>query len=301
MEQLREKIRGIFVLALTPMKDDFSVDHQALKRNIEYYLNSGVHGIVVGGTYAEYPSLEVSERLAIFKTAIETVNKQVPVVCCTAASGTGEAIQLSLEAQKLGADLVMVTGPYVSEVSDKDVIYHFEQLNEHLDIPIMIYNSTSIGNTLSPDVLYEVGKLEKVICVKQADTNLHAQVRTIASSSENMSILCGSDGVMLGSLALGMPGCTSTLANFIPEEYVALYNEFIGGNLEAAQKRFYRWEPIRAFCRKYGQPAVAKAAMELLGLPSGPVRAPFRSLNNVEKEELNVVLETVGVRRKLNV
>jgi len=292
---LKEKMRGIYVLALTPMHADFSMDKSALRRNIDHFITSGAHGIVVGGTYAEYPSMTDAERRELFAAAADAVAGRVPLVCCTAASGTGEAISLSKAAKSAGADCVMVTPPYVSEVSEADMQYHFEQLNEAVDIPIMVYNSTSIGVHLSPDQIGKLTQLSNVVSIKQGGTDLHAQVRTMARTNGQISVLCGSDGVVLGALALGMSGCTSTVSNFMVAEYVALYNEVQANEWGKARERFFRWQPVRDASRRHGQPAAAKACLELVGLPSGPVRAPFRTLDSAAKQDLRVALVQAGL------
>ncbi|MCQ6562952.1 dihydrodipicolinate synthase family protein [Paenibacillus mendelii] len=292
---LKNKLKGIFVLAITPMKEDLSLDLAALRRNIEHYIASGVHGIIVGGTYAEYPSMSLAEREELFAAAVDATAGRVPVLCCTAASGTYEAIELNRMAKELGADGVMVTPPYVSEVRPEDIFYHFQCLNEAVDIPIIIYNSASIGVQLSPEEIAELSKLEHVVGIKQGATDLHAQVRTMAYAGDSLSILCGSDGIVLGALGIGLQGCTSTNANFMASEFVALYDEFQRGEMERAWERFYRWQPIRELARKYGQPAMVKAALDLVGLPSGPVRAPFQSLGEEARKEIKQALQKVGI------
>jgi len=290
----KDRTRGIYVLAVTPMHADFSLDSASLRRNIDHFIGAGAHGIVVGGTYAEYPSLSQTERRDLFVAAADAVAGRVPLVCCTAASGTAEAVALSQAAKRAGADMVMVTSPYVSEVEPKDIQYHFEVLCDAVDIPVMIYNSTSIGVHLSPEQIGELATLKGVAAVKQGGTDIHAQVRTVALAGDKIAVLCGSDGTILGAMAVGMPGCTSTVANFMAAEYVALYGEIQAGEWEKARSRFYRWQPVRNFCRKHGQPASTKAALELVGLPSGPVRPPFRSLGDAAKQELRSVLREAG-------
>lgn len=277
------------------MSGDLSVDLVSLRRNIDHFIDAGSHGIIVGGTYAEYPSLTESERRQLFAAAANVVAGRVPLVCCTAASGTLEAVALSEAARRAGADMVMVTPPYVAEVEPEDIRHHFETLCEAVDVPVMIYNSTSIGVHLSPEQIGELADLERIVAVKQGATDIHAQVRTLAAAGDKIAVMCGSDGTILGAMALGMPGCTSTLSNFMTAEYVSLYAEIQAGEWESARSRFYRWQPIRDFCRKYGQPAATKAALELVGLPSGPVRPPFRPLGDAAKQELRDALRQAGL------
>lgn len=292
---LKDKLKGIYVLSITPMTDTLAFDPAALRRNIDHFIASGAHGIIVGGTYAEYPSLTSDERKQLFTAAADAVAGRVPLLCCTAASGTGEAIELADAAKQAGADGVMVTPPYVSEVRPQDILYHFELLNESTELPILIYNSASIGVHLSPEEIAKLAKLDNVAGVKQGATDLHALVRTVAYAGKDISVMCGSDGLILGGLASGLPGCTSTNANFMTSEFVALYNEFQQGDNARALERYYRWQPIRDLARKYGQPAMVKAAMELVGLSSGPVRAPFRTLGEEARADIARTLKQTGI------
>ncbi len=295
MQDLKSQLKGIYVLAITPMQESFALDMAALRRNIDHFIACGVNGVVVGGTYAEYPSMSLEERKILFTTAVAAVAGRVPIICCTAASGTTEAIELTKFAKEVGADGVMVTPPYVSEVRSRDMIYHFEELDAAVDIPILIYNSTSIGVHLTPQDIAQLAKLKNVLGVKQGATEMHTLVRTQAYAGQNISVMCASDGIILGALAIGYPGCTSTNANFMTSEFVALYNEVQKGELIKAQERFYRWQPMRDMATKYGQPAMVKAGMELMGLPSGPVRAPFRTLDTKAKAEIKTALEQSGI------
>lgn len=292
---LKERLKGIYVLAITPFTAGMELDTAALRRNIDHYIASGAHGVIVGGTYAEYPSLTTGERKRLFAAAAEAVAGRVPLICCTASSGTAEAIELTREAKACGADGAMITPPYVSEVRPPDILHHYQQLNEAVEFPIFIYNSASIGVHLTPEEIAELSKLENVVGVKQGSTDLHAMVRTVAYAGDKISVMCGSDGLILGALASGMPGCTSTNANFMTKEFVALYDEFSRGEVERAQERYYRWQPIRDLARKFGQPAMVKAALEVVGLPSGPVRAPFRPLGDEARSEIRDALKQAGI------
>lgn len=169
------------------------------------------------------------ERKQLFTAAADAVAGRVPLLCCTAASGTDEASELAHAAKLAGADGVMVTPPYVSEVRPQDILHHFQLLNESAELPILIYNSASIGVHLSPEEIAELAKLDNVAGVKQGATDLHSLVRTVAYAGKDISVMCGSDGLILGGLASGLPGCTSTNANFMTSEFVALYNEFQQG------------------------------------------------------------------------
>ncbi|EJF01606.1 dihydrodipicolinate synthase family protein [Liquorilactobacillus mali] len=290
------KLKGVYVLAISPMKkSDKTLDFKALERNLNHFIDAGVNGIVVGGTYAEYPSMNYEERVELFSNAKEIINKRVPLICCTASSNPAEALKLSKKAKELGVDGVMVTAPYVSEVRQDDIIRFFEYLSSNVDIPIFIYNSASIGISLSPQTIEKLAKIKNVKGVKHGSTNIRELIEVNTLVGKEIAILPASDSIALGGLGIGLPGFTSTNANFMIEEFVKFYNEFTAGDLVAAQKRFYNWQPIWDLAKKFGQPAMVKAAMEIVGLDSGPVRLPFKTLGLDDKKEIEqVIKKTMG-------
>lgn len=293
--ELQSRLKGIFALHVTPFDRRGRIDHSALTANIQRTLDEGVHGIVVGGTYAEYPSLTSVERVHLFRTAVTAAAGRVPVVCCTASSSTAEAIELTQKAAEVGADVAMITPPYVHEVRAADVERHFATINDSVDFPVMVYRSTSVGVGIDPELMGRLSTLSNVVAVKQGATELHEQVRSLAAVGDNAAMLCGSDGVALASLALGYPGCSSTLSNFMATEYVALYHEVEAGQLAAARKRFFRWQPVRDVMREIGQPSGVKAAMELVGYSAGVPRLPFGELSSSSRNRIREALEKAGI------
>lgn len=293
--ELRSNIRGIFVLHVTPFSKAGGIDHEALRANIQRTLDEGAHGVVVGGTYAEYPSMSGDERVELFRTAVAATEERVPVVCCTAASSTAEAIDLTRRAKDVGADAAMITPPYVHEVRPQDIERHFAAIGDGVDLPVMIYRSTSIGVGIEPELMGRLAELPNIVAVKQGATDLHEQVRSLAAVDGNAAMLCGSDGVALASICLGYAGCSSTLSNFMTSEYVALFHEIQAGELAAARERFFRWQVLRNLMREVGQPAGVKAAMEILGYAAGSPRLPFGEVGDSVRHRIQDALERAGI------
>ena len=287
---LHTHLNGIFVLAATPMRPDLSLDLDGLTANIDHYLAQGVDGVIVGGTYGEFPSLRHGERVDLYQAAGTAVAGRVPFVCCTASSSTLEAIDLGHEAAAAGADGVMVTPPYVSEVRPADVLHHFREVASASDVPLLVYNSQSIGVELTPEQIVELAGIDGVVGLKQGVLDPCSQVATVAHAGRHIQIMCGSDGAILSALAHGMSGVTSTLSNFMADRFVALHRSILSGDWSTGREMFFAWQPLRDFVARNGQPAATKAAMDLMGLVGGPVRPPFRSLDRADIQTLREVL-----------
>jgi len=295
IERSQPALEGVFVLHATPFVGDGAIDVDGLRSNIEKTLAAGVHGVVVGGTYAEFPSLRREERIELFRQAVDVVAGRVPVVCCTAASATNEAIELTEAAADAGASAAMITPPYVHEVRPDDIVYHYRSIANAVSVPIMLYHSTSIGVHVGPELMARLVELDSIVAVKQGATDLHEQIRSLALVGERATMLCGSDGVVMGSLALGYGGCTTTLGNFMASEFVDLYNEMRRGELDAARARFRRWQPLRDVMREVGQPAGVKAAMALTGYATGAPRPPFCPVDEHQLGRIESALERSGL------
>ena len=295
IQPLYDRLQGVHVLAITPMASDRSIDFEGLEANLEHFLARGADGVIVGGTYAEFPSLRREERIELFHAAARAVVGRVPLICCTASSSTLEAIELGQEAAAAGADGVMVTPPYVSEVRPSDVLHHFREVARNSGLPILAYNSQSIGVGLSPEEIIDLAEIDGIVGVKQGALDPRSQVTTVARAGDRLRIMCGSDGAILSALAHGMAGVTTTLANFMIDEVLSVHRDAMAGDWDRARRTFYGWQELRDFAFTRGQPVVTKAAMDLIGLAAGPPRPPFRSLDRADVHTLRDVLKKANL------
>lgn len=294
--KLKEKLRGVYTIFLTPFTPDLKVDHGAATENIDYLINEGVDGIVIAGTYGEYITLEDDERLALVRTAVAASHGRVPIVATTAAGSTAHVARLTAAAQQTGADAAMITPPYgMIEPTDKDVVRHFESIARGTDLPLLLYNNPNITPSLAPELLARLADIDGYVGIKQGATAIGEHAELIALATGRLRIFSGSDQSMVASLALGADGVSSTQSNFIPRIIKETYLAMTRGDLAEARKQFYRWAEFRRFARRHGQPGAAKAAVELLGRRCGPPRPPLGSMDAAQRGELADVLERMGV------
>lgn len=294
-EDLKARLRGVFTILVTPFRDDLSLNVEAIARNADHVLERGAQGFIVGGTYGEFPSLTFDERCRLITEVVRVTRGRVPVVACTAHSSTLEALELTRHAAQTGADGVMLTPPYVTEVTDDDILYHFEYIARRVEIGIVIYNTVSTGVLLSSGLIDRLAGIPGIVGMKQGATSQPEILQSMELARDRLAIMCASDTMMLSGLALGMHGVTSTNSGFMPGLIVATYEAFRHGDMAQAQALFDRWAPFRAFARRVGQPAAAKAALDEAGLNGGPVRPPLRSPGVQVRAELAQVLTTQGL------
>lgn len=293
---LYQRLKGVFSILLTPFTPALTLDVSAIESNLHFLLGQGVHGFVIAGTYGEYVALTNDERRTLIKTAVDTVRGRVPVIACTAAGSTTEVIELTRFAADTGADAAMITPPYgMVEPMERDVLAHFEAIAREASIGLVLYNNPHITPSLSPVLLARLAQIEGYVGVKQGAVTIQEHAELISLTRGRLRVFSGSDQAMVASLALGADGVSSTNSNFIPHLMLRTYDAMENGDVDEARRCFEQWAEFRRFARTAGQPGCAKAAVELLGRPCGPVRPPLTSPSISEREELRGILSRMGL------
>jgi len=293
---LYERMTGIYTIFLTPLSRDDSVDHGAAAENADYLIREGLSGIVVAGIYGEGITLTGDERRALLRTVVKAARGRVPVIATTAAGSTAEVIAYTRDAEDAGADGAMITPPYgMIEPTDGGIIGHFEAISKMTNTALVLYNNPNITPSLAPSLLARLADIDGYVGIKQGATTFGEHSELIALAGDRLRVFCGSDQNMIGSLALGAVGVSSTNANFIPGIIRDTYLAMTRGDLAEARHLFGRWAEFRRFARRVGQPAAAKMAVELQGRRCGTVRAPLVPLTDEHRRELATILKRMGL------
>lgn len=272
------RARGLFNIAVTPFAADGSLDLPALAENIERILDMGYDGLLIGGTYGEFPALQTAERARLFRYVMEVVGDRVPVLLCTAHFDVSAVRELTTLAGELGG-LPMLMPPFVSEVTDEQIIRFFQEVAPLSKTGVMIYNAPGVGITLPVSLIERLCDVPQVVALKQGDLNPTTVDQLVGRVSGRIRVLAASDLVMLGPLALGFDGVSSTNSCALPELIKSTYDALSNGRAAEAGELHRRWYPMRAAARSLGQPQSTKAAMNLRGWRGGHVRQPLRDLD----------------------
>ncbi|OIV45815.1 dihydrodipicolinate synthase family protein, partial [Sodalis sp. TME1] len=202
MTECRERLRGIFNITVTPFTHDGEIDFAGLAANIERVIGLGYDGILIGGTYGEFPALSPEERAAIFRHVMDVVNDRVPVMLCSAGSDARVVEQLTRLAGDLGG-LPMVTPPFVSEVTDAQIVSFFKRMAPLSRTGILVYNAPGIGITLAPPILEQLADIPQVVGIKQGDLNPTAIDQIANRLGGRLRLFCASDLAFLGPMMCG--------------------------------------------------------------------------------------------------
>ncbi|MES0885248.1 dihydrodipicolinate synthase family protein [Roseibium sp. SCP14] len=292
-EESIERIKGLFNITITAFDQNGDVDFKALSENVERVIDLGYDGLLIGGTYGEFATMSADERANVFKAVMEQVGDRVPVLLCSAHSDSRVVFELTKLAGDLGG-LPMVTAPYVSEVEDYHIHDFFTRVAPLSKTGIMIYNAPGIGITLSPKLICQLAEIDGMVALKQGDLNPTAVDILSGNLHGKIKMLAASDLALLGPLALGFDGVSSTNSCALPELIHAIFHAIRSGDAQEAGRLQRLWYPLRVLARKYGQPQTTKAIMNMRGFNGGSVRLPLLDLNETQKAELKETLEKVA-------
>lgn len=290
--EVKVRLKGIFNITVTPFAPAGGIDFRGLAENIERLLGMGFDGLLIGGTYGEFPTMSVEERAELFRRVIEIVRTRVPVLLCSAHSDPRIAIDLTQLATELGG-IPMVTPPFVSEVDDEHIAGFFSSLAPASPRGLVIYNAPGVGITLSARLIERLSDMNHVIGLKQGDLNPTTIDELANRLSGKIRLFCASDLAFLGPLSAGFDGLSSTNSCALPELILESYRAIEAGDARTATRLHKSWFAYRELARRFGQPQTVKAAMNHRGWAGGVVRPPLLALMQGHHEELGAALNSI--------
>ncbi|MGA9099526.1 MAG: 4-hydroxy-tetrahydrodipicolinate synthase [Methanotrichaceae archaeon] len=288
---------GVFPAIITPFKEDYSLDEEGLRRNIEFLEKSGVAGIVPCGTTGESATLSFEEHKRVVEIAVDCSN--VPVIAGTGSNNTAEALELTMHAADVGADAALLITPYYNKPNDRGMFEHFRLIAEKCNIPIILYNvpkRTSID--LKPDLVARLSKVKNIVGIKEASGSL-SQISQIIEQTKGSSfaVISGDDDLTVPIMALGGTGVISVVANVAPKKTVALVNAMLRGDLGSARKAHYELAPLVRAMFLETSPIPVKTAYRLMGMAAGPLRLPLGAIAPDKENILKDIVERLGELR----
>lgn len=291
---------GSGVAIVTPFKEDLSVDYEALNRLIDFQIDNGTDSIVICGTSGESSTLTHEEHIECIRVCVEHVKKRVPVIAGTGSNCTEEAVHLTKEAAKVGADASLVVTPYYNKTTQRGLIEHYTAIAKAADIPMVMYNVPSrTGCNLLPKTAAALVKdVDNIVAIKEATGNLSQVAQLMYETQGDIDLYSGNDDQILPLLSLGGKGVISVLANIMPKETHDIVAKFLAGEIaESTAMQVKYIELINAlFCEV--NPIPVKKAVELMGLCGGKVRKPLIEMEEENAERLAAAMKAQGLELK---
>ena len=282
--------KGAGVAIVTPMKENGEVNYEQLEKLIDFQIDNGTDSIIICGTTGESSTLTEEEHSECIRTAIVRTNKRIPVIAGTGSNCTATAIYLSQEAEKLGADAVLVVSPYYNKATQQGLYEHFKMIADSIKIPVILYNIPGrTGVNIQPKTIVRLCKdVENIVGVKDATGDLSQTAHLLALADGCVDVYSGNDDQIVPMLALGGKGVLSVLSNVAPRQTHEICAKYFEGDVEGSRKMQLEAIPLidALFCEV--NPIPVKKAMNLLGNKGGTVRRP---LTEMEPEHAKVLEE----------
>jgi len=277
-------LRGIIVPLLTPLNEEDSFDEQGMKKLVKYLLDNGIHGIFILGSAGEAPCFTFQEREEIIRTTVKEVDGMVPVLVGIGRNTTKETLEFLKQAEECNADFAVVIPPLwrTGWVSEDSLIEHYKTLAEESAIPILLYNLPSEAVQISPKIVKELKDVDNIYGIKDSSCNLE----NISEFSKYMPTFQGYDNEIYPALKLGAVGAISGMANIFPKEVLGIYNAYLKGNYEEAEKLQDKVSMLSDLIFKISPKnplAGEKYCLELKGICKGFVRRPYLQVNEMGK------------------
>ncbi len=288
---------GAGVALVTPFKEDGAIDFAKLNELIDFQIENGTDAIIICGTTGESATMTHEEHLDTIRACVEHVNKRVPVVAGTGSNCTETAIYLSKEAEKIGADALLVVTPYYNKATQKGLKEHFTMVAESVFLPIILYNVPSrTGCNIQPETAVELAKtVPNIVGIKEASGNISQVVKLASLAQGCIDIYSGNDDQVIPLLSLGGKGVISVLSNVAPRQTHDMVMEYLEGDREKGVKiQLELLELCNAlFCEV--NPIPVKKAVELMGLCGGTLRRPMTEIEPQNAERLKKAMIEAGI------
>jgi len=287
----------VLTAMVTPFDENGEIDFQATKNLINYLIANGTEGLVVSGTTGESPTLTEEEKVQLFKFTVNIVNGRVPVIAGTGSNNTKGSIELTILAEDVGVDGIMLVAPYYNNPSQEGLYQHFKTIAEVTSLPIILYNvpGRSVVN-ISVDTVIRLSKIPNIVSIKEASGNLDTMAEIITHTPEDFSLYSGDDGLTIPVLSIGGSGVISVASHVIGNEMQTMIGHFNSGNIQEAASDHRRLLPIMKALFAAPNPSPVKAALNLKGIPVGGVRLPMIPLND---EQLSALQQALNIHEKV--
>ncbi len=289
------QFEGIYVPVITPFADDFSIDEKAYADVIDRTINAGMQGIIVGGTTGEYYAMTKEERVRTMEISREVTQGRVPLITGVGALRTEDAEEYAREAERVGADCLLLGAPYYACPTSLELMRHCLSVERQTDLPIMLYNFPDRTNApMDEEFLERVSQRPNFCAIKESSGDIN-RLHLLARHYPHIQLCVGMDDQALEFFAWGARSWVAGASNFLPKEHYALYHAcVVEKDFDKGRRIMTALLPLMKALEQGGKFVQSiKFGCELQGMYAGPVRKPLRGLTKEMRREFQVVVETV--------
>jgi 4-hydroxy-tetrahydrodipicolinate synthase len=281
----------------TPFREDGAVDYDRAGELARRLVDTGSTGIVVAGTTGESPTLTDEEKLQLLRVVREAVAGRAAVLAGTGTYDTAHSVHLSREAQRVGADGLLVVVPYYNRPTQEGLYRHFKTVAESTDLPVLMYNIPGrTGTNMLPETVARLSEVRNIAGIKEASGSLDQVSEIRRRTPEHFLIYSGDDSLTLPYLSVGAVGIVSVASHLVGREIAEMIAYFQAGRVEEARRIHLRLFPLFRALFVAPNPVPLKAALEMAGFPVGKPRLPLVEATPKEREQIAAAMrEAMGV------
>lgn len=288
---------GAGVAIVTPFKANGEVNYEKFAELIEFQIANGTDAIIVCGTTGESSTLTHEEHLDVIKYCVEKVAGRIPVVAGTGSNCTETAVYLSTEAEKSGADALLLVTPYYNKATQNGLYKHYKTIAESVKIPCILYNVPSrTGCNIAPETAVRLcNDVENIVGIKEASGDISQIVKLMSLADGKVDLYSGNDDQIVPLLALGGKGVISVLSNVAPRQIHDICEKFFAGDVAGSAAEQFRAIPLykALFCEV--NPIPVKKALNLMGKEAGPLRMPLTEMEEENAAKLEKAMKEYGI------
>lgn len=288
---------GAGVAIVTPFKANGEVNYEKLEELINYQIENSTDAIIICGTTGESSTMSHEEHIEVIRACASYVNKRVPVIAGTGSNCTDEAIYLTQEAQKAGADGALVVTPYYNKCTQKGLVEYYKTIAAAVDIPLIMYNVPGrTGCNIAPATAAQIVKeAENVVAMKEASGNISQIAELMNRTNGEIDLYSGNDDQIVPVMSLGGLGVISVLSNVAPKETHDICAKYLAGDVKGSLELQMKYLDLckALFCEV--NPIPVKKAVELMSMCNGLVRRPLTEMEPDNALKLAAEMKKVGI------
>jgi 4-hydroxy-tetrahydrodipicolinate synthase len=291
------KLQGCGTALITPFKEDLSVDESALRRLVEWQIESGIHFLVPCGTTGETPTLTKDEWLRVVDITIEVAKGRVPIVAGATSNSTTDAVEKARElGRRKGVDAILTASPYYNKPTQEGQYQHFKAIAEAVDKPLVLYSvqGRSAVN-IEPATLGRLAKIPNIIAVKEASGNISQIAEVFSHVPETFLVFSGDDAVTLPVISFGGVGIISVASNEIPREMSEMTCAALNNDWQKARALHRKFVPLMQANFIESNPMPVKAVLAMMGRIEEIYRLPMVPMKRETRAKLQQVAVEAGL------
>ncbi len=289
--------KGSFTALITPFDSKGNVDEKAFREFVEWQISEGTHGLVPVGTTGESPTLSHDEHDHVVSMCVEAARGRVPVIAGAGSNNTSESVRLAKQAEKAGADAVLVVTPYYNKPTQRGLYEHYKAVAEAVSLPIFIYNipPRSVID-MTPETMGRLAHdFKNIVGVKDATAKLDRVSEHRITCGKDFIQLSGEDATALGYNAQGGVGAISVTSNVAPRLCSEFQTAMLAGDYAKALEYQDRLMPLHKAI--FIEPGLAgvKYALSKLGKISNVVRLPLTTIEASTEKAIDAAMKHAGL------